>query len=408
MKSNAERFTVILAFLFVCAFGAAFAPASASAEESCGCPKLGCDPCSINKGTTFYSAKCGPNDSKVKSCARPTCVPIPDPTAACPHPPSADSGPREPIVVSKQGGTKEEAAEATSAAEAAGHVKVMSGTVSIVDAKGHKNIVKGEAEIHEGDHIESSADGAALVKLQGGNKIHVLQDTSLELKEHKTPEVEASRKTLLHLIKGKIRNQVEQKYNGQASYYRVTTAGAVAGVRGTDFVVETHMDGGHLETKIATIKGDVTFGKAGTADFIDVKRGEGASYKAELGNAKEGDANWDKVVVAGTFSPVFKISDAGIRDLDRDSRAELAMGRKAARRDSAICTKPKGLFNQCVWKCEGNPAGESKCRGDLPSVSCTRLRCNGNGQWADESQLSPSAAQAQCPAHGEMVKDCDY
>jgi ferric-dicitrate binding protein FerR (iron transport regulator) len=403
MKYIAARFFACFSLILFCLSTGSLKAASI---ESCDCSKLACDPCSTNKGTTFYSAKCGQDGARVKSCARPTCIPIPDPTAECPNPPQASSGPREPVVVSKGTAIKEEASESAAPLEVAGKVKVMSGSVSVVDPQGRMKVVTGEAEIHEGDKVESGADGAALVKLKGGNKVHVLQDTALQIQEHKNPEVEASRKTLLHLIRGKIRNQVEQKYNGQTTYYRVVTKGAVAGVRGTDFVVEHH-EGAKLETKVETLKGKVTFGKE-AGEGVEIGRGQGATFTAELKGGKDGDESYDKVVIAGTFNPVYNISEDGLKELDRVTNSHYARNHKPKSKDSAICVKPKGLFNQCLWRCSGNSERESKCRTDLPGVECVRLRCNGNGQWADETKLAPSTGKVQCPAKGDLVKDCDY
>src|SRR3954463_13731562 len=45
-------------------------------EVSCTCEDQNCKACEIETNLTFYTAKCGPKNSKVKSCKRPTCEPV--------------------------------------------------------------------------------------------------------------------------------------------------------------------------------------------------------------------------------------------------------------------------------------------------------------------------------------------
>lgn len=375
------------------------------AQNSCECPKLACDPCSVERGITFFSDKCqekkpdGSTLAKVKSCARPTCVPIEEATKECPTPPQANSGPREPIVVGKTEPVKVEAAVGANELPTAGKVKVLQGSVSIVRADGQKSVVSKEAALMEGDVIESGSESGAVVNFHGGNKLHVQPDTKVEIKEFKDQQSPDSRKALLNLIKGKIRNQVEQKYNGKTSYYKVMTKGAVAGVRGTDFVIE-HRENEKLETRVETFHGKVILSDLEERESVDISKGEGAVYTAIAG----------EFVQKGLMSDVYKISPDKLAILDKDTRWDTPRSaRKAAKSsDPEICDKPKAAFNKCNWKCENNPKGAKVCRTDMPGVRCVRQRCNGNGTWAEETRLPASTGQAMCPPSGATVKDCDY
>src|SRR5690606_24014401 len=124
-------------------------------------------------------------------------------------------------------------------------------------------------------------------------------DTALELKEFKDQHSETSRKAMLNLIRGKIRNQVEQKYNGKTSYYRVVTKGAVAGVRGTDFVVEHH-EGVKMETRVETLEGQVVMMNLDQTESRVVAKGEGAVYIAPMPTASD-------FIVRGKLSEVYKL-----------------------------------------------------------------------------------------------------
>lgn len=372
------------------------------AGESCECPKLGCDPCSVEKGIKFFSEKCGPSDSKVKSCARPTCVPIDQATRECPVPPTADSGPRTPIVISD---VASEPAVGGNEVAAAGRVKVIQGSVSIVHADGQRSVVSKEAALREGDRIESGKDSGAVVHFKGGNKLHVQPDTAVELKEFKDQQSANSRKAMLNLIRGKIRSQVEQKYNGKTSYYRVITKGAVAGVRGTDFLV-SHIEGAKIETRVETLGGKVVFMNLDETESREVRKGEGAVFVAPMPTDSD-------FMVRGKLSDVYQLSGNQLAELDRDSRMDIARAPKRGSAsltsaDTAICAKPSGKLNQCSWKCEGNPSGEKTCRTDIQQVRCVRQRCDANGNWADETRLPAATSQTVCPASGHLVKDCDY
>lgn len=344
----------------------------------------------MNKGVTFFSEKCGPRNGKTKSCARPTCVPIEVATKECPNPPKPGSGNREPIVIE----TKPEVAVADAANDRAaaqvGKVKVIKGSVSITTAEGKKNVIAKEAVIRETDSVVAEADSGAVVEFEGGNKLHVHPNTEVKVKEFKDPKDPKSRKSLLELVRGKIRNQVEQKYNGKTSKYEVQTKAAVAGVRGTDFVMEFN-EGAELETRVETLEGSVRFSGLNASEAHELGRGEGAAFV--VANDKT-NKDMSEFIEKGRLMPKYKIPAEKLRDLEYDSRVDVARRKKSAgSTDIEICDKPKAFLNQCAWQKVG--------------ADCIRRRCNANGQWAEDTKISPKAADA-CPASGFTVKDCDY
>lgn len=401
---------------------AAVAPAAAEVQ-SCTCPELACDPCAIQRGVTFYSAKCGTKkNEKIKSCKRPTCLAIEEATKECPVVPQASQTPREPIVVG-QGSAKamEPAAAApapapkpkaevkpevqTQAAPVIGKVRVIQGSISIVDADGKKTQVTQDTDLKETQTVETGKDSKALVELDGGNKLHVLPDSAVKVEEFKDQKL-ASRKALFNLIKGKVRNQVNQKYDGSQSYYRVRTRAAVAGVRGTDFLVE-HSEDIKMETKISTFEGKVLLASLDEKQTREIIRGEGARFSADMPDPSFKDGDMSDFIERGTLSPVYQITPEELKALDKESLI-VAKNKAAPKGESAICERPRGLFNQCYWACTGNPNGESKCRVDKPGVQCVRARCNANGKWSEKTNLPAATSDGVCPADGYTVKDCDY
>lgn len=388
---------IVIAVLFVAV------QAHAQTEESCECPKLACDPCSVQRGLTFYTSKCGPQNGRLKSCGRPSCVALEQPTSDCPVLPTAGAV-REPVVVKASDVAQSDPNADT---RIVGNVKLISGSVIITHADGKTlKVESGEARVRESDTLESSKDGKALVEFDGGNRLHVHNDTSVQIKEYKDQSDPQSRKALLQLIRGKIRNQVNQKYNGKTSSYKVITTAAVAGVRGTDFVME-HTEVGKLATKVETLDGRVRLERLDEKEHRELAKGEGALYTVEIPST----GSTGEFIQNGRLSPVYKIDSESMERLERESRVDLVakavVKPPPVAKDSEICENPRAKFDQCAWKCVNNPAGEKSCRTDLPEVSCVRSRCNGNGKWAEETKLAPLMGKS-CPAMGFQVQACDY
>lgn len=285
----------------------------------------------------------------------------------------------------------------------AGKVKVIQGSISITHADGKKTVVNKESAVRQGDVIESGKEGGAVIHFRGGTKVHVQRETTMEVKQFQDPNSDESRKAMLNLIRGKVRNQVQQKYDGKNSYYRVITKGAVAGVRGTDFVV-SHVEGVKMETKVESLAGRVLLTSLDESDQRIVGAGEGAVYSAPMPTSSD-------FVVNGKLSDVYKLSTEALSELDRSTRMDVVLTAKReapAAADSPICKNPAGRLNDCSWKCEGNPPAAKVCRTDLKSVRCVRQRCNANGIWADETSLPAATSQTLCPAKGHLVQPCDY
>ena len=338
----------------------------------------------------------------MKSCARPTCVPLEETTKACPVLPADVSQLRAPIVLKTADEVRQEEITDQSVIPSVGKVRVIQGSVSIVNAEGTSRVVSGAGELHEGERVEAGKDSGAIVDFAGGNKVHLHADTSVGVQEYKNEKLPESRRVLLNLIKGKIRNQVEQKYNGRSSYYRVTTKVAVAGVRGTVFVME-HKEQGAISSRVETLSGKVNLSNLDETESRAISRGQGAVLEAPIPAGDAGGAP------RGKLSDIYSLSSERMKELERDSRVDVATARAKSAKinpDVEICAKPKGKYNQCLWKCEGNPGGEKACRTDIPGVRCTRSRCNANGIWAEETSLGGKATL--CPSAGEIVKDCDY
>lgn len=269
--------------------------------------------------------------------------------------------------------------------KAVGLLRVIRGGVAVVRESGTVTEGLTGLRLRERDRVVTKPDGAAVVEFKGGNRLHVQGGSDVEVKQFQN-DSEDTKKLVLNLSKGKIRNQVHERYNGQTSYYQVVTKSAVAGVRGTDFV----MDLTNGATRVETLQGLVALSDAKNSKTVVVAKGRGAVWEG------------------GELRPVYEISPERLRKIDEETDLDRNTVAKAtASSDDPICRAPAGRLNQCAWTCVNNPPYQKKCRVDLPNVVCQRSRCNANGDWTEATSLLPVHSDL-CPPKGFKVLPCDY
>lgn len=363
---------------------------------ACDCPVVNCPPCTHNEGQDFYSEKCGDDGVKTRSCSKPKCVDNADPKCV-----KASGG-----VAAAAPATAKDSSNIDPLGHAIGAVKVVKGSVQIVQADGSQRTVAVDQTVHEHDRIITGKDGSALLEFEGGNKIHVMPDTRMTVQEYENSE--DSKRAVFNLLKGKIRNQVKQKYgneNGKQSRYEVITTGVVAGVRGTDFVVSEE----DSITRFDTLEGTVELNQRIGEKAVQVNKNESVSYS--LDDNYRGSGDWSNSAAQGFFGPKKILSDADATTIARatDLAYDVAKNVKIVKKkiEPIICKNPNGRLNQCSWHCENNPKKAKSCMLGKPNVACVRSRCNANGEWAEPMKI-PVGSSDTCDATGAKVSDCDY
>lgn len=383
-----------------------------STADSCACPKLTCnEECEVQKDLTFYSEKCA-DGSRVKSCSRPNCEKLVNAPSFCDSvKDSVKAGVKADgkvdaaayVGVTQDSGqtpTGRGLASESEQGSSVGRVKFIEGDVKKILSPTYKVSVNVGDEIHEKNHIETEATGKAQIMFNNGNILNLTPNSEVIISEASDANVQSKKKRVaIDLLKGRIRNQVKHKYNDGQSYYRVRAGAAVAGVRGTDFVVSVVDNQKEIAAKVETLEGQVELSDSYFKEKISVKNGEAASYVADRSSAY------------GHFTSVAKLTDEQLADLEAatnysflEKHGDLKQNRNS-RKD--ICLKPQGDLNQCAWSCENNPAGEKVCRTDLPQVSCVRRVCNANGEWSQPTRL-PASYHEACLGDRLVVKSCDY
>lgn len=405
-------FKLSLVFGFLCLLQVAFAASS----DSCECPQLSCNvECEVEQDLTFYSEKCE-GGTKVRSCSRPTCVKLEGAPASC----NQMSGGGETKKIEKIiDEPVRQVASISVEASVVGRAKFIEGSVFRYMSAESKSALNVGDEIREGDRIVTEAMGRVQIEFNSGNFLNITPGSEIIITEASDSISNQDKKRMvLDLIKGRVRSKVNQKYNGQTSYFRIRTKAAVAGVRGTDFAVSVYEDKEDLISKIETIEGKVELSDEQMEKKTLVAAGEGGTFVAAKASIY-GNKDRAEFMAKGYLTPVYKMTAEQIMALESETKFALldsgegsrniASVKKSSKKkeEAPICSSPSAKLNQCSWSCENNPGGEKTCRTDLLNVSCVRRICNANGTWSQATRL-PAAYHEACSPERSVVKNCDY
>lgn len=422
---------ILLTFMWLVAFGTG-AYEIAYASDDCACEEAACNTCEEQVDIKFYTAKCD-QGKKVKSCKKPICQAKADAPKEC----VAQNKGAAPVVVAEPNKkVLEKNLSVTSAStEVDKKVKAHVGVVVVAQGVGwvtHTGKARERArigeKIFEQDILETEAEGKIKILFKDKNTMSVTPGSKVQVTEMNFEEGNQDR-TMLDLLEGSIRNQVNRRYKGsENNYFRVRTKSAVAGIRGTDFVV-SYPNKNLLETKVETLTGKVELvprtaeddlgvllEKEDNKNKVEIPKGTYASFVVD--NEREPSSAFSKSDIAGFvargyMTPVYKMSEQEVKELDSRTTYEQTgntadeAAADVAVTDEKVCATPAAPFNFCAWTCEGNPEGESRCRTELPQVTCKRRRCNANGEWTEDTRM-PASYSDVCQPGKSVVKVCDY
>lgn len=119
----------------------------------------------------------------------------------------------------------------------------------VMVAKGQVQVQKKQANTFEplkvggkvfpGDTVKTSTDSRAKIVMSDRNVLNLAPDTILVISKYVNNEESGSneKKAELLMLQGKVRAKVEEKYEKENQGFQIKTPTAVAGVRGTDFLV---------------------------------------------------------------------------------------------------------------------------------------------------------------------------
>ncbi|MBK7960428.1 MAG: FecR domain-containing protein [Bdellovibrionales bacterium] len=163
---------------------------------------------------------------------------------------------------------------------------VVKGDIKVKNIQNQINPTKVGTKIFPGETVISGVDSRAKIVMSDRNVINVSPSSEMKIEKYESAGKEGPRNVELNLIDGKVRNNVEQKYDGEKSKFLMKTPTAVAGVRGTEFL--TSFNKASQVTQVVTLRGSVTLspatpvGSAPSKVSITVQKGESSSVAPGL------------------------------------------------------------------------------------------------------------------------------
>jgi hypothetical protein len=121
-------------------------------------------------------------------------------------------------------------------AQEVGNIADLESTTEIGRAGAWTAAVLGAA-VREGDEVRTDRTGRARVVLQDGSVLNVGNDSHVMIEKLTLQPDKGAVRSLIRLLKGKLRPVVSDAYLRPGAVFEIETPAAVAGVRGTEFVI---------------------------------------------------------------------------------------------------------------------------------------------------------------------------
>lgn len=143
-----------------------------------------------------------------------------------------------------------------------GTLMVSKGEITVTRADGKTEKGRIGLKVYSKDSVTAGKDSRAKIVFVDKNVMNISPESKVVIESYRADSSGDNRGAELSVAYGKIRNTVNQKYDGEKSKFTVKTPSAVAGVRGTDFMVSF--------SKVSEASKIVTF--AGAVDVAKVDK----------------------------------------------------------------------------------------------------------------------------------------
>ncbi len=170
-------------------------------------------------------------------------------------------------------------------AASAGRFTEVEGEVYINRAGGGRVLASLDAEVFQGDELESSRGSKATVLFKDDSVLRLGPSTRIEINKMVYDEDSGVVQAAYDLAVGTVMSVVGGLFGGDKSSYEIKTDTATSGVRGTMFIVKAgvHPNTGNMTTMMVGIEGAANFCGQSGGGCYDV--GSGQYSVAELGRA---------------------------------------------------------------------------------------------------------------------------
>jgi hypothetical protein len=183
-----------------------------------------------------------------------------------------------------------------SSSKKAGTIHALKGHVVIVHkgtAKGYFG-VKGDT-IYENDSLNTLADSRCRIKLFTGDVVTLAPDTELSLDTYLDQGDQGKKTSLFSMLKGKAKFYALRLLRYKESKFRVKTPTAVAGVRGTKFILSVYEKGKEKQAGAPVLVADA----GGHMATYLAKSGAGANGMCTDAFVKQGCILLNNVLICG-------------------------------------------------------------------------------------------------------------
>lgn len=164
--------------------------------------------------------------------------------------------------------------------EPVGMVSLCEGAAHVVSGGTVREALAGD-ELFEGDTLLTGAGGKIKVLFRDDSLVTLSGNARIEVTGYRVDAGTKLRKSVLTLVRGKVMSLVSRMYANPESGFEVKTKTAVAGVRGTRFVVET----GDGPDRVATFEGTVAVSRTDGKGQVTVAAGNYADVGPTAGAA---------------------------------------------------------------------------------------------------------------------------
>lgn len=136
-------------------------------------------------------------------------------------------------------------------ASVAGHAQFVNGQVQITNKAGQVHTLQKADAVNESDTVSTAKDASAQIKMMDGGIIAVRPDSQLKFDSFVfTGEEDGSERSFFSLVRGGFRAITGLIGHKNKANYRITTAGATIGVRGTDHETFVVVPGSDLAASV--------------------------------------------------------------------------------------------------------------------------------------------------------------
>lgn len=139
-------------------------------------------------------------------------------------------------------------------AQVAGNIATLEGTVEIGRGGQWASAAPG-SEVQTGDVVRTGRPGRARIVFRDNSVLKVSDGSEVKVTSDIYDAASAQNNSVVDLVRGKVRSIVSDYYKDPNARFEVRTATAVAGVRGTDFVVA--YDESAAKTSVMGVTGKV-------------------------------------------------------------------------------------------------------------------------------------------------------